>query len=112
MRTLAIGAFHVERRSMRVLRRIIVPLVFVHLVLELIQGARRDTLMTHLIRDYAVPSYDPRTIRYRTTVTLSAEQLGRLSPGPATLRLIGNGSMQWLRTPPPKIRDVYVRIAE
>ena len=77
---------------------------------ELIQGDRRDTLAVKWIRDHSVPSYDPRTIRASGVVTLTAEHLAGFAPGPAVLRVTGNGKSQWLRVPPPRIREVHVRI--
>jgi hypothetical protein len=77
---------------------------------ELIQGTRRDTLAVKWIPDHSVPSYDPRTIHASGAVTVTAERLARFAPGPAVLRVTGNGKSQWLRVPPPRVRELAVRI--
>ena len=41
----------------------------------------------------------------------TAALLERFRPGPATLRATGLGSSQWLRVPPPEVRERYVEIA-
>jgi hypothetical protein len=79
---------------------------------ELIQGSRRDTLAVKWIPDHPVASYDPRTINAAGTVTVTADHLAHFNAGPAILRVTGNGKSQWLRVPPPRVRELPVRIGE
>lgn len=82
----------------------------VTLRLELVQGARVETLAVTRVRDSENPSYDPRSRRGAVSVALDSAVLTRLSPGPATLRATALGASQWLRTPPPTIRELAVRV--
>ena len=79
-------------------------------VLELIQSARVETVAVFRVRDHTNASYDPRTIHAERRVTLTSEQLARFHPGPARLRAIANGRSQWLRVPPPVIREQTIQI--
>ncbi|HKN67615.1 MAG TPA: hypothetical protein VJW73_15125 [Gemmatimonadaceae bacterium] len=81
-------------------------------VLELIQSAHAETVAVFRIPGHTNASYDPRTIRADRRVTLTSEQLARFNPGPARLRAIANGRSQWLRVPPPVIREQTVQIGE
>jgi len=78
--------------------------------LELIQAAHAETLAVVLVPDHTNASYDPRTIHAARRVTLTSEQLARFDAGPARLRLTANGRSQWLRVPPPVIREQAVEI--
>jgi hypothetical protein len=73
--------------------------------LELIQGGVAETLATTFLPRNANASYDPRRQRGAAAVVLTPSMLARFAPGPAILRATGYGSMQWLRTPPPTIRE-------
>jgi len=55
--------------------------------------------------------YDPRPRPAALSATLGAEVLARFAPGPATVRAVGRGTMQFLRVPPPKTREAAVTIA-
>jgi hypothetical protein len=81
-------------------------------VVELIQSAQTETVAVFRVRDHTNASYDPRTIHAERRVTLTSEQLARFHPGPARLRAIANGRSQWLRVPPPVIREQSVQIGE
>jgi hypothetical protein len=80
-------------------------------VLELIQPPRTETLTVLFVRGHRNGVYNPFTIHASKTLTLTAEQLTHFQPGPATLRLTGNGRSQWLRIPPPVITERRVAIA-
>lgn len=80
--------------------------------LELIQAAHAETLAVLLVRDHTNASYDPRTIHASQRVTLTSDRLARFHPGAARLRVTANGRSQWLRVPPPVIREQQVEIGE
>lgn len=79
--------------------------------LELVQGARAETLGVGLLWKSDVDGfYDPRPRRDSLAVVLSPTVLARFASGPALLRAIASGRMQWLRVPPPVVRQLAVRI--
>ena len=78
--------------------------------LVLVQGARAETLLVHDIPANHTASLDPRIRSARLLVPIEREVLSRFQPGDAVLRVIGLGRSQWLRVPPPKIRELAVRI--
>ena len=80
--------------------------------LELIQSARAETLAVVIVRDHTNASYDPRTIHASRRVTLTSDQLVHFHSGPARLRVTANGRSQWLRVPPPVIREQAVEIGD
>ena len=81
-------------------------------VLELIQPTRTGTLSVLRVPDHTNASYDPRTIHADRRVTLTGEQLAHFVPGPARIRVTANGRSQWLRVPPPVIREQAIEIGE
>ena len=80
--------------------------------LELVQGARAETLAVSFIPANVNKSYDPRPKHGAASVIVTREQLAQFEPGPAVVRATANGSMQWLRTPPPKVEERRVEIAK
>ena len=78
--------------------------------LELIQGTIAETLAVMRVRDGTIAGYDPRIQKGAQTVRLSDGQLARFSAGPAVVRATAIGSSQWLRTPPPTVREAPVLI--
>ena len=79
-------------------------------ILELIQGERAETLVVRYLQRNWDGAYDPLPKRDSAFVALSAETLRRFAKGPATLRATAHGSMQWLRTPPPTVRERVVEL--
>jgi len=79
--------------------------------LELIQGAAAETLATTFLPRNHLAVYDSRPQRGAASVVLTPALLARFTPGPAILRATGYGSMQWLRTPPPTIREQRVELS-
>jgi hypothetical protein len=78
--------------------------------LEIIQGGNRVLLgeiFTHRNRNAA---YDPRSQHNDTAVTLTPGILARFQPGPAVLHASAVGRPQWMRVPPPTVRDIPVII--
>lgn len=84
--------------------------VTVTLRLELLQDSLKQPIGQHIINTYTTPSYDPRPIRGGATVSLTPSMLARFSAGPATIRATATGRAQWLRTPPPTVREIPVII--
>jgi hypothetical protein len=78
--------------------------------LQMVQGARAETIGTRRVETGRSPAYDPRFRRGTLTVVLTPELLARFRPGPALLRATAIGRPQWMRTPPPTVRQVGVEI--
>ena len=79
--------------------------------LELVQGGRSSTLAERVIPDNHNASIDPRWRRDSIVFVLTPDLLATYDRGPATLRATAIGGPQWLRTPPPLIRQRQVRLA-
>ena len=79
--------------------------------LQLVQGARSETLAARVIPDNHIPSIDPRWRRDSIVVVLTQPLLAGYDRGPVTLRATAVGGPQWLRTPPPLIRQRQVSLA-
>lgn len=88
-----------QPKSMMILQRIILPLLVVHVVLATWSGYRA------IVQVYSVD-----VIRGSQIVSVTPEMLARFATGPATLRAAATGRAQWLRTPPPKMREIPVVI--
>ncbi|HJQ97552.1 MAG TPA: hypothetical protein VJ826_04505 [Candidatus Polarisedimenticolaceae bacterium] len=82
----------------------------VEVKVELVQGERVERLATQQIRDHWIPAYDPRWRRGTQRIVVTPEMLAGFSPGPATLRATATGRPQWLRLPPPLVREAAVVI--
>lgn len=78
--------------------------------LELIQGARAETLSVLRVRTSRNATYDPFPKHGSQSVLLTRERLSRFVPGPAIVRATATGLSQWLRTPPPTVREARVTI--
>ena len=79
--------------------------------LELVQEARAETLGTLALRGNRDGALDPRPRRATLAVTLAPATVGRFAAGPAVLRAVATGASQWLRTPPPTVREARVILA-
>ena len=84
---------------------------YVYVDLFLVQGSRADTLATHEIPRNVNASQDPRWRRDSMTVVLTPALLSRYHSGAAIIRAVAEGGPQWLRTPPPLIREAAVQLA-
>ena len=82
--------------------------VTVRLILE--QPSHAETLLVHRIPSNHTASLDPRTRSAHLMVPIEGEMLARFEPGSAVLRVHAIGGPQWLRTPPPKVQEIAVRI--
>jgi len=78
--------------------------------IELVQGSHVAMLGEVYVARNHEPVFDPRPKRDSVVVTLSAATLEGFHDGPATLRASAVGRPQWLRTPPPTVRERAVVI--
>lgn len=83
-----------------------------HLNVALVQGAHTEVLTSQFVPSNREAQTDPRAHRAAVTVVLTRDVLTRFHAGPARLRVVGLGSSQFLRVPPPKVREIPVQIAE
>lgn len=83
---------------------------FVDLKLEVSQEGRTETLAAREVPKNYFAAVDPRSQRASVEATLKPETLSRLRAGPAVLRATATGRPQWLRTPPPEVREAAVEI--
>jgi hypothetical protein len=81
---------------------------FVTVRLELVQAAHSETLAEMRIAPNHWSVLDPRARPATMTPAFTADFLAHFQPGPALLRAIGTGGPQWLRTPPPVIKEIPV----
>jgi hypothetical protein len=78
--------------------------------LELIQNGRVVNFHEHHVLANEFGFYDPRTQSDSFTAVITPELLGRLESGGAVLRATAVGRHQWMRLPPPVVREVNVNI--
>jgi hypothetical protein len=79
--------------------------------LELVQGSHTELLADLRVAASRDGFYDPRTRHGSMTPSFTTEFLARFQPGPAVVRATALGRPQWLRTPPPVIREIPVIVA-
>jgi hypothetical protein len=84
---------------------------FVTVRLELVQGSHSETLAELRVAPNRWSVYDPRARVATMTPSFTTEFLAQFRPGPAILRATGTGGPQWLRTPPPEVREIPVVVA-
>ena len=78
--------------------------------IELIQGTHIETISFQHVTDNEWAFFDPRNQRASQTTILSADLLARFAPGQAQLRATAIGRPQWMRLPPPVVRELTVEI--
>ena len=78
--------------------------------IELVQGDRVEMLGEVYVARNHEPVFDPRPKRDSVVITLTPAVLARFDNGPARLRASALGRPQWLRTPPPTVRELAVVI--
>ena len=83
---------------------------YVYVDLLLVQGSHADTLATHEISRNVNASQDPRWRRDSIALVVTPALLSRYDSGAATIRVTAEGGPQWLRTPPPLIRETPVQL--
>jgi hypothetical protein len=77
---------------------------------DLIQGAHSERLFKLYLRGNELGFFDPRTKHGSDSITLSSEILSKFQPGAARLRSVATGRHQWMRLPPPTVRELEVEI--
>lgn len=83
---------------------------YVYVDLLLVQGAHAETLAVHEIPKNHNPSIDLRWRRDSISLVLTDALLRGFDPGPAKIHVSAEGGPQWLRTPPPLIREAAVQL--
>lgn len=86
--------------------------VTVDVRLELIQGAHAETLGILNLRGNELGFLDPRSKQASQKVTVSNNVLTRFHTGEAQLRATAIGRHQWMRLPPPVVRELRVEISK
>ena len=79
--------------------------------IEIVQGDHVEMLGEVYVSRNHEPVFDPRPRHGSVVVTLTPAMLASFDAGPATLRASAVGRPQWLRVPPPTIREQPVTIA-
>ena len=78
------------------------------------QGSREETLGVRFVRGneirFAGASLNPLPMRESLYVTVSPGVVDRFRAGPAVLRATAIGASQWMRVPPPTVRERSVTI--
>ena len=77
---------------------------------ELIQSSYSQTLFAMQLKGNELGFFDPRTRSVLKSETLTTEQLSGFQPGFAILRATATGRHQWMRLPPPTVREIIVEI--
>jgi hypothetical protein len=83
----------------------------VRVLVLLEQGPRTDTIAVHRIGANRNRFWDLQFVSRTFSPRVSRTQAGHFSEGQATLRVEAHGDALWVRTPPPVIREIPVRIA-
>ena|SRR5215213_7543313 len=83
---------------------------FVDVQVELIQGSHSEVLFVMRVPGNELGFFDPRSQRAAKTEVLSREVLSKFQPGRARIRAVATGRPQWMRLPPPTLREVEVQI--
>jgi hypothetical protein len=78
--------------------------------IELVQGAKAVTLAEQYVPGSDWASIDPRARQASQRVRVPADALARMQPGAAVVRATAVGRPQWLRLPPPTVREVAVML--
>ena len=84
--------------------------VTVDLRLEILQDGHVEPVATDQVRTARNPAMDPRPRRGGMTVVVTDVMADGWRPGPATLRVTARGRPQFMREPPPEIREVAVTV--
>lgn len=82
----------------------------VQLRVELIQSSATEALLIHDVEPHDDPGLDPRARRVGLTAAVPMALWCRFHQGPALLRVTAMGRPQWLRTPPPTVRELSVTL--
>ena len=75
---------------------------------DLIQGEHSERLFVLHVPGNELGFFDPRTQHGSEAVTLTREMLSGFQSGSARLRSVATGRPQWMRLPPPTVREIEV----
>jgi hypothetical protein len=78
--------------------------------LELVQGTNAQTLTFGTLPGNQWGFWDPRTRQRSFKTVLTDEVLNHFQPGRAKLRATATGRHQWMRLPPPVVREMTVEL--
>lgn len=78
--------------------------------LELVQGTNSETLAFGTLPGNEWGFWDPRTRQRSFKTVLTDEVLNHFQPGRAKLRATATGRHQWMRLPPPVVREITVEL--
>ena len=78
---------------------------------DLIQGGHSARLLRLHVPGNELGFFDPRTQHASETVSLTRETLLQFQSGSARLRSVATGRPQWMRLPPPTVRELDVEIS-
>ena len=78
---------------------------------DLIQGGHSARLLRLHVPGNELGFFDPRTRHASETVSLTRETLSQFQSGSARLRSVATGRPQWMRLPPPTVRELDVEIS-
>jgi hypothetical protein len=78
--------------------------------LELMQGGHCETLAVWRVPGNEWAAFDPRPTEASHGVVLTPEHLARFQSGAAKVRATATGRPQWMRLPPPTVRETEVEI--
>jgi hypothetical protein len=85
---------------------------YVDVRLELVQGWHREKIGAQQIGTHAVPSLDPRWQRATLSLAIPPALLNRYHDGDAKIVATATGRSQWMRIPPPTVREARVTIGK
>src|ERR1043165_866564 len=77
---------------------------------DLIQGSHTERLFSLHVRGNELGFFDPRTQHGSQSMTLTSAVLAKFQPGAARLRSVATGVEQWMRLPPPTVRELDVEV--
>jgi len=77
---------------------------------ELIQGTHSEILFVYRLPGNEWASFDPRPQRASHSVSVTPEHLAGFENGEAKVRATATGRPQWMRLPPPTVREAEVEI--
>ena len=82
----------------------------VTVVLTLSQGTRTDTIAVQTVGAHRGDFWAPQSVSRSFYPRFTATQMSRFATGSAVLRVEARGRPQWMRDPPPVVREVPVMI--
>jgi hypothetical protein len=77
---------------------------------ELVQGGHAEIVSSQQVRGNDWAFFDPRNRQASNTAVITDGLLSRFTPGKAQLRATAVGRHQWMRLPPPVVRELVVEI--